>query len=144
MHQVHLCSAKYSTALCPCALLPFGGNIWQHRSALSHDVLISLSLPDLWLSETSSRAYLVIKLSSRHEIQNENDTIFLLIHLVHIHDAWMVQTHQHLQLVLGLHQTGFINFSRKGLSSISSDDFPDSGLRPICVGCFVRPRIYFN
>ena len=98
-------------------------------------------VPHFLLSEPLSLADLVVQLAARHVVQDQNDAVLLLVHLIYVDDAGMVQPDQHFQLVLGLDEEGLVYLGCEYLRGISPDDLPDCGLRSVCMAVVIRPRI---
>lgn len=110
--------------------------------AVSHGIYQYLNIvPHLLLSQSLSLADLIVQLTTRHIVQNQNDAVFLLVHFKHVDYAGMVQPDQHFELMLGLDEEGLVNLGCEYLSRISPDDLPDCGLRSVCMVLVLRPSI---
>ena len=58
-------------------------------------------VPNLLLGDAVLLPDVVVELSALHVLQNEDNAVLLLKYLVDIDDVGVVQSHQHLHLVLG-------------------------------------------
>ena len=65
---------------------------------------------------------LLIKFSSSHVVEYEDDAILLFVYLVDVDYAGVVETYEHINLVSGFDEKGLVYFGCEWLAGVSSYD----------------------
>lgn len=82
---------------------------------------VSTNILDLRFCEGGPLTNSVIQLSSAHVLQNQHYVLVLFKHFVDVNDVGVVQTDQHLDLVLGGKETGLAELGCEYLAGVFAD-----------------------
>lgn len=88
--------------------------------SLHKDILV----PDLALTEFGLVANGIIEFAADHVLQDQSDTVFILIDIVDVDDAGVIQSNEHIYFVFGLEPLIIIDFDGEFLPVLAFDGLP--------------------